>query len=224
MIKEISCNKKQLKIQIRSDADESVFGEIFLDKDYRILDETIKVAKNVVVDIGAHIGLFSIYANTINPNIPIYAYEPEEENYKTLKKNLSRNKTRNIHPKNLAVSAKEGQIELYINKDSHNHSILKTNENQTKKKVQSTTLQRITEKLQTVDLVKMDCEGAEFEIIASTPKETFKKIKTIYIEYHEYNEMLERKNIESKLQKAGYKVTWTPSFYDDRMGFILAKT
>lgn len=223
MIKKLYCNKKQLQIQIRSDADESVFGEIFLDKDYGRLDETIKAAKNAIIDIGAHIGLFSIYASTINSLTPIYAYEPEEENYKTLKENIEQNKIKNIHPKNLAISAKEGQIDLYINEDSHNHSIIKTDEKHPKRKVQSTTLQRITEKLQTIDLVKMDCEGAEFEIIASTPKEIFKKIKTIYIEYHEYKEDLEAKNLRATLEKIGYKVTWTPSFYDDRMGFILAK-
>jgi len=118
-------NKKQVIADLNSDADESVFNEIFLEKDYRPVEEIIKRAKNPVIDIGAHIGLFSIYVRTINPTVIIFAYEPEKANFQALKSNLKLNHVEaNIIVKNLAVGAREGEKALYISPDSHNHSFV----------------------------------------------------------------------------------------------------
>ncbi|EKE19063.1 MAG: hypothetical protein ACD_9C00154G0002, partial [uncultured bacterium] len=77
----IQFNKRKLSILLNSDADESVFHEIFTERDYQKIEPHIKNAKTLIVDIGAHIGLFSLYANVLNPNIKILSYEPEENNF-----------------------------------------------------------------------------------------------------------------------------------------------
>jgi hypothetical protein len=75
---------KELFLALDSEADESVYEEIFVDRDYRLLDEYFKKAK-LIVDIGAHIGLFSLYASVMAPAAKIISYEPEESNYAKLK-------------------------------------------------------------------------------------------------------------------------------------------
>lgn len=212
--KKIKYNNQQIIVTIRSDADDSVFNEIFTERDYKDLEDTIKVAKNQIIDIGGHTGMFAIYARTLNPNVPITTYEPSQENFTILKENLKQNHIKNITAKNLAISDKQGQSTLYLSEDSHNHSLLqKTDKTQT---TQTTTLAKIV-KTQT-NLVKIDAEGAEFEIIESTPIETLRLIKTIYIEYHQKDPA----PLTQKLQNAGFRTQKTPSHYDKTMGFILA--
>lgn len=216
-------NKKNVSVELNSDADESVFNEIFVERDYKLLEEIIKNANNPIIDVGAHIGLFSIYARTLNQSVMIFAYEPEEKNFKSLKENFGLNHIeKNVVVRNLAVSATEGMLTLYISQDSHNHSLVQSTENS--KKVQATTLQKILQKAGTCDLVKMDCEGAEFEIIKSMTKEDFGKIKNIYIEYHEYASDLKGTDIKQILEKNGFKTKLTLSPYDKRMGFIFASS
>jgi FkbM family methyltransferase len=258
MQKTIKLNNKTLTVKIRSDADESVFNEILVDHDYKILDPIIKNSKNCIIDVGAHIGLFSVYANTLNPNTKIFSFEPELENYKALKENLQLNHCKNISPKNLAIGAVEGKQTLYLSSDSHNHSFLNLNKdidaakdnstqnistktkqtkngsinapqpNPTSISIQTTTLAKILKHdlpklgIESCDLIKMDCEGAEFEIIKSIPKGIFSKIKHMYIEYHEYAETLRNADLKSILEKNGLKVKIFPSYYDKRIGFLLA--
>jgi len=222
MNREFTLNKKHLVLTLNSDADESVFDEIFTERGYSILDQLIQKATESIIDIGAHIGLFSVYARTLNSSAPIFAFEPEPNNYKLLKENLKQNRIQNIVAKSIAVTSKSDQITLNISQDSHNHSIILPSE--THIKVQSTTLERIIQQTpnQKCDLVKMDCEGAEFEIIGLTSPETFTKIDTLYIEYHEYNPEMKKDSLRSTLEKNGFKTQVSQSHYDRRMGFILA--
>ena len=212
--KTITYNKTPIKIIIRSDADDSVFNEIFVEREYKNVEPVIKNAKTQIIDIGGHTGMFAIYARILNPNVPIVTFEPENQNYKHLKENLKLNHIKNIKTKNLAVSNKEGQTALFLSEDSHNHSLTKKSEKT--QITQTTTLEKIITKQ--TDLVKMDCEGAEFEIIEKTPLKTLRLIKNLYIEYHTKDPKL----ITTKLQKAGFRAEISHSHYDSSMGIIQA--
>lgn len=224
MQKTIRINNAELNLQVQSDADESVFNEIFTDRDYKILDQIIKNAKNLILDIGAHLGFFSIYAKTINKDIPITAFEPDERNFDLLKENLKLNHIKNITVKRVAVSNTIQKQSLYISADSHNHSLLQSAnvEQNNTKVVDTTTLDKILAWTPVCDLVKMDCEGAEFEIIKNLTPETFKKIKTFYVEYHEFGDNLKKENLSEVFRKNNFNVKTFYSHYDKRMGFILA--
>lgn len=212
--KQIKYNSQKVTITIRSDADDSVFNEIFIEREYRQLEPIIKTATHQIIDIGGHTGMFAIYARALNPDIPITTYEPGNENFTVLKENLKQNHIKNITIKNLAISDKQGQATLYLSEDSHNHSLTKKSDKT--QPTQTTTLNHII-KTKT-DLVKIDAEGAEFQIMESATPETLKLIKNIYIEYHEQNPA----PLIQKLQKSGFKTQKTTSHYDPSMGFILA--
>lgn len=235
----VSINGKQLQIEINNDADLSVFREIFLDRDYGILKDLISHATNPILDIGAHVGLFSLYAHALNPTVSIYAFEPDESNFKALKEHLRINHISNVFPKNIAVASTSGMRELNISLDSHNHSFftawkesddspqesasLKT------RKVQASSLQDIFTSNKTkfniemYSLIKMDCEGAEFEILNSLSAEQLSLAAAYYIEYHEFTPELKSSDLVKILQRAGFKTTIQKSGYDARMGFIFAR-
>ena len=126
--RKVKYNKKEIEIIIRSDADASVFNEIFIERDYKDLEPAIKNAKDQIVDIGGHTGMFAIYARSLNPQVRIITYEPEQRNFKTLKENLKRNHIKNVKAKNLAVFDKEEETMLYLSSDSHNHSLVQISE------------------------------------------------------------------------------------------------
>jgi len=228
-MKEYKYGRQLLKLNLKSEADESVFREVFLDNDYMILDEIIGEASNCVMDVGAHIGLFSIYARGLNDNVKIFAYEPEPKNFETMKWHFKENHVENVFPKNVAVAGKDGETVLYVSEDSHNHSILRFFKKIMKEvKVPTVSMEKIIERdmarqnVAFCDLVKMDCEGAEFEILASMSLELFRKIGAFYIEYHEYLEDKNKNDLVKILQKNGFKTRMTESRYDKKFGFIFA--
>lgn len=224
MLKTIKINNTDLNLKILTDADESVFNEIFTDRDYKILDPIIKNAKNLILDIGAHLGFFSIYTKTLNSYVPIIAFEPDERNFDLLKENLKLNHIKNITVKRVAVSNVIQKQALYISPDSHNHSLLQSAnvEQNNTKVIDTTTIDKILAWTPVCDLVKMDCEGAEFEIIKNLPPETFLKIKTFYVEYHEFGDNLKKENLSEIFRKNNFNVKIFYSHYDKKMGFILA--
>ena len=59
---------------------------------------------DVIIDIGAHVGIFSIYYALKYPSATIYSYEPVNRNYKNLVKNLEYNKIKNVIPFENAVT------------------------------------------------------------------------------------------------------------------------
>ena len=220
--REIKFFGKTVNLNLRNDGDVAIANELFLDHQYRFCDETIKKAKNCVIDIGGHLGFFSIMASVLNPNVKIFSFEPHIGNYELLKQNLKNNYVKNAFPKQLAVSSEIGQTELKISKEDLNHSlklaIEPTGEIQ---KIQTTTLARIFEKNQITicDLLKLDCEGSEFDIIYSAPKEIFQKISNIFLEYHEWTGENSDK-LKSYIQNLGYKVQKFPNSKMKELGFL----
>jgi len=221
MMKEMKFLGKTLKINLRSDADLSVFEEIFVDRDYKILDGIIEKADSCIVDIGAHIGLFSLYVNCLNPDVKVVAFEPNEENFCLLKANLKMNHVNSVVARNLAIACSSGERKFYLSVDSHNHSLVKFSENLVERKVNCVAFPDVIR--EKCDLVKMDAEGGEFEILQNVSDDVFSKIRNFYIEYHEYSSEMIAEKLKSILEKAGYNVQRFPSHYDKRMGFLLAK-
>ncbi len=222
--KEVFFNKKKLSFEIDSNADESVCGEIFVEREYRVVEDLIVRAVEPVIDIGAHKGMFSVYVRTLNPCVPIFAYEPEEKNFAALKKHLKMNHVEGVVCKNLAVVGDGGDARrpLYLSEDSHNYSLIDAVGDGDFKNVDTVSLTSILRKVGKCALVKMDCEGAEFEILRSLGTENFALVSAFYVEYHEYAQDMRGTELKKILEKNGYKVVMRPSSYDKRMGFILA--
>lgn len=213
---------KKFQLDVRSDADESVVAEIFLLREYAPIEPALKAAKTVVLDIGAHKGFFALYVRSLNETVPVLAYEPEELNFAALKKHLRLNKIEGVTVKNAAVAASEGMLLLNVSEDSHNHSIVIAPGTTLQKKVSATTLDRIVSKFEKIDVLKMDIEGAEFQIFETAPFFVFEKLRTVFLEYHEYAPSMKAVALQRIFEREGFFVKKIPSKYDNRMGFLLA--
>lgn len=213
----------EINLTLRNDGDFYVANELFLDHQYRFCDETIRKAKDCIIDVGGHLGFFSIMANLINANVPIYTFEPHIGNYELLKENLKNNRIKNVYPKNLAVSDSVGEMELQLSKEDLNHSLIKAIEpTGIIQKIQTTTLERIFQKnrIEKCDLLKLDCEGGEFKIIYSANEALFKKISSIFLEYHDWCGEGTGADLKNYLTKMGYKVEKYPNNKKPQLGFL----
>lgn len=210
-------------VDARGEADDSVLAEIFTLREYELLEPALKMARTVVLDIGAHKGFFALYVRALNETVPVLCYEPEEVNYAALKKHLELNKIQGITTKNVAVAQSEGTLLLNVSEDSHNHSIVVAPGTTVQKKVNATTLEKIVNKFEKVDVLKMDVEGAEFQIFENTAPEVLQKIGTVFMEYHQYGPSMQAEVLKTIFEKAGFLVRKFPSKYDKRMGFLLAQ-
>ena len=211
-----------LKIKLRTKStDLDTFAIIWLMKDYSKFDFEIRNDDNVI-DVGAHIGFFALYASQFCKNGKIFCFEPVKENYDLLLYNIKLNNIKNIFSYNCAVSNTNKYVKVFLHSDKTAHSIHVPSHEFVE--IKSLTLQEIfdSNKLERCDYLKLDCEGSEYDIIESLPEEYFKKIKKIYIEYHFFATkpyLLVR--LLSKLKSLSYHVIKEPLTND--LGSIYAK-
>ena len=210
----------KIKIRVRS-TDLMALTNVWMINEYEIEDFEIN-ANDTVIDIGAHIGLFSLLVSHLCKAEKILSFEPISENFDLLVSNLKLNHIENILPFNMAVSKNSGRLDLFLNNDQSAHSIFSKNLKSIS--VESTSLQKIFDenKISSCKMLKLDCEGAEYEIIDSLPSEYLDKIQNIVIEYHLADTKPELvKSLILKIENAGFKIKTRPHYND--MGFLIAR-
>jgi len=173
-----------VKIKTRAHTiDKSIFAEVALGDIYS--PKWLRLKEDAtIIDVGAHIGIFSIIAASKARKGLVYAIEPSKENYSILLDQIKMNNV-NIKPFNIALSDKNGAMNLYSGKHSARGSLLRK-EGGTSEIVETVTLNNFfkTNKISRCDLMKMDIEGGEYAVLYSTPKRIFDKIDRVFIEIH----------------------------------------
>jgi len=176
--------RKGIKFKLRKrSADKGIILEVFFEKTYAPKGFEIKEG-DVVIDIGAHIGVFSLFASLYTKN-KIFSFEPLPENFKLLNENIKLNKKNNIKTFNLAVCGDEkSRYIFYDESNTGGHSLFKKGSR--KIKIKCIKLENIFKKLkiERCNFLKIDCEGCEYEILTKADKEVFKKIDKIVMETH----------------------------------------
>jgi len=172
----------------RNRSDLHMIDEIWAFRKYEYFGFCV-APRDVVVDIGANIGTFSVYAATIGRSSRVIAFEPHPENYALLCRNVEANNLCKVECVNAGVAGERGPCFLEVNAQNagaHRLLIGKEVENATVCQVQTCTLPDVFEQyhLDTIDYLKMDCEGAEFAIFGATPDNYLRRIKRISMETH----------------------------------------
>jgi len=201
--------KNGLKCIIRNKSDAIAFLEVFFLNTNDWIDEFKIKEKDIVIDIGAHVGYFSIHSSVNAKNGKIFAFEPYDKSFEILMKNLNINKIKNVIPENLGVSKHTGTSTLYLKKDfAIGNSIYKNSNLDLKIDIKTISVQDIIKKndIQKIDILKLDCEGAEYEILLNLDQETLRKIKKIVSEMHPNIENFEIEQVKKFLIKNGFDV------------------
>ena len=219
--------KAKFKLRVNT-SDKLTILEVWKTKTY--IDQDFNINKNdVVVDIGANIGAFSVLAARKASDGRVFAYEPNKKNYSLLLKNKSLNNLRNLLVFNLAVAGKNGHVNLFISKlNDCAHSICNA-DSKNSVKVKSIRLRDIfaMNNLKKIDYLKIDAEGAEYDILLNTPAKIIRKVDKIVLEYHDnLNHGHGYKDLKEYLEGNGFKVEVGGNFLIRKifsMGMIKAR-
>lgn len=151
---------------------------------------------DVVIDIGGHVGIFAIYLARLHPDITIYAYEPIPDNFRHFQMNMVQNGVTNIHVFNKAVTRDGRSLPMTVNFSFNSGGATATwdqdqlnSASYTQYEVASLTLNSIfeTHQINRCRLLKIDCEGSEYEILLNAP--SLKRVEFLSAEFHT-NELL----------------------------------
>ena len=177
---------------------------IFTDESY--VRAPIRIAEDAtVLDIGGHIGCFTLFAAERARNGRVFAFEPEPSNFEALAGNVERNKLEHVKVFNLAVAAEASDREMFRGgKASTTGANSFFGDKGDAFEVHCTTLPDILERegIERVDFLKLDCEGAEIEILENLSDADLAKIQQIVMEIH-YPEKMEA--IFQRLHEQGFQ-------------------
>jgi len=169
------------RVWVRTPDHIAIFQNIFAKDEYQLwrLRDLVRQGQQLtVIDLGAHIGAFSLRIKQMWPDARVRAYEADADNFALLTKNVAKN-IQGVELHNLAVSTHEGTVQF--SPDGSSGSITSHGG----VSVQSVALESIM-RGEHIDLVKMDIEGEEYKIFESIPEECLLRIRALYIEIHHW--------------------------------------
>jgi FkbM family methyltransferase len=193
----ISVSGKRIRLLYPQDRGiHSDFIVCFIHNDYGLSQHLSGI--KTILDVGANVGFFSIAARGHYPDAVIHAYEPNPLILRFLDANTSE---LGIEIHHEAVGGRAGSVRMLYAGDSCNLAQTYTAESG---EIPQVSLQTAIDRIGgTVDLLKLDCEGAEWDIFQSDI--CWQNIKNIRMEYHLVNgKSLE--DVKQVLNRFGFAV------------------
>lgn len=172
------------------------FKDIFLYGTYAHPEIVAQLPERpVVIDIGGNIGGFSLYALDLRPGATCLTFEPMAANFCQLQANRNRNLHADWRLFNAAVAGTSGTVQMCsptgteLVTDAFMQRLHPGTPTVTAAglSVAARTLEDVFsgERLTHCDWLKVDCEGAEYEIFYQTPPALFQKVSAITLETHQ---------------------------------------
>jgi FkbM family methyltransferase len=174
-----------LRVRLTEREEVKILWHIFVRKCYGVRGN-----ESVILDLGANVGFFALYAATNAPAARIYSAEQVPATFQRLTRHLEWNGlTARVTALNCAVVGHEGkrfmaaenvpagQQRLLAERREHAGSGIE---------VSGSTLESLLERynLDSVDLAKVDIEGSEYEVLLSTPLSVLRRIARMDLEIH----------------------------------------
>jgi len=145
-----------------------------------------------IIDVGASLGDFTILAAKCFPAAEVLAFEPRRQYFELLQENLEINRVNNVTAHNVPVGRHSGGLPLADFLDS------------------------------TASFVKLDCEGAERDIINELSPENLQAVSRIALEYHRLDLSGAEADLAEYLGRCGFQCTCQADRYNHCIGYIYA--
>ena len=201
-----------------------VAKETCLDRDYE--RHGTAIARDwTIIDIGAGIGDFTILAARAASAGRVVACEPSPTATALLRENLRRNDVTNVVVVDAAVAANASPRALMPGRHGATASTHSTAPAEPSLTVPGVTLAEVLARLPggRCDLLKSDCEGAEFDFLLGADDATLARIDRIVLEYHDWRGR-HHSALERRLRDAGFACVATHvNVVHDDTGFLYAE-
>lgn len=207
----INYNKKVLKFKHY----ESIELDIFIQKLY----SKLSVKNKIVIDVGGNVGDSSLLYSALGAK-KIIMIEPQPKFFEFAKENLQlNNKFVNIELINAGLSNSKGYFSINC---EDNGKLFQFKEDQKNGvKIPKLTLEEILSNYNSSNFVlKLDCEGCEYDVLLNSPDQILNKFDAILLEFHSGF-----KNISYRLQNLGFSIKILNSKYTPKKqyrGHLLA--
>ena len=139
-----------------------IFEEVFLQSGYDLTK--IRFIPEVILDCGAHIGIFSLLAKSAFPHSRLTAFEPNPHNIQVSRRQIAGNNL-DIDLVENAISTKAGKV-CFAQGNSHSGKILHENATNGAYQVQAINFPEVFKQIQPGSLLlKLDIEGEERNVL-----------------------------------------------------------
>lgn len=167
-------------------ADEAVINQSF-DRDtmFAAVPEYQPAPHHIIIDVGAHVGTFSLLASSKVPDGKVFAIEASADTFNFLRINVALNRAINISTHHLALLDKRGVCTLHHDWGNWGHTAVKRLSNRGEA-VECCSLAEFMDDNGIVhcDFIKLNCEGAEFPILLNSSRDTLRKFSFMLVLYH----------------------------------------
>jgi FkbM family methyltransferase len=168
-----------------------------------------------ILDCGANVGIFAVWAANERPGVRIVAIEPCRETYERLLGHIEANRlTTQIQCLRVGLAAQSGERYMDTADESPRRKLIPADgvaRPPAAEAVQCVTLADCIERTGTseLDLLKMDIEGSEWEVLLSTPPDVLSRIRYVQLEYHQVHSRFgyHPQQLFDHFAKAGHRLT-----------------
>ena len=146
---------------------------------------------DTVIDVGANVGCFALFAaHKVGSTGRVIALEPNGETFRQLDRNIALNRLQNVQSLRMAMSGQSGMVQFHCHHDALLSSLYQTVDGHAVfgevEEVPAITFQQLLTE-QGIDhchFLKLDCEGAEHDIVSGMTPEIASRIDRIGMELH----------------------------------------
>lgn len=195
------------------------YKEIFEDRVY-----SLKFSSDhpVILDCGSNIGLSIIYFKQQYPEAIIYGFEPDVNIYEILLANVNNFNLKNVEIINSAVWTKKGFIEFNPEGSLAGSIVTKNSTEFNSYKVSTINLRDYVENSK-IDFLKLDIEGAEYEVLNSI-SDLLMNVENLFVEYHSiFGQEQKLGDILQIIKNAGFRYYIQNSIFDSPSPFTQVK-
>lgn len=223
----IQIRENGLKFRVRGKMDVWSVKETLLDRFYEKFGFTVQDGWKIV-DIGGGIGDYTLFAAVGHSNARVLTFEPFPESYNLLRENVALNLVSNVELFSQAVASQDGSLDIIsAPADPLSNQTTPYSEvgEQSPLTVSAVSLASILHEpdFPRIDLLKLDCEGAEYDILMNSRVAVLGKIDRIVMEYHDGITSFSHNDLVRYLKSNGYTVEHWPNPAHHHIGYLRAK-
>jgi FkbM family methyltransferase len=158
-----------------------IIREVFFGSEYLAPND---VEPEIIVDLGSNAGFSVLFFKSVYPSARIVAVEPHAGTFQRLRLNTSH--LDGVDLVNAAVTDHNGEVTLFSGRESWAAALMPSADRRAETVIRAVTLQRIIDELDLprIDLLKMDIEGAEHQVLASSAS-VLRRTESLIFEYHQ---------------------------------------